>query len=597
MKEKNIRNFSIIAHIDHGKSTLSDRILELTKTVDERKMKEQMLDSLDVERERGITVKSAAVTLKYQAGDNREYILNLIDTPGHVDFNYEVSRSLAACEGALLIIDATQGVEAQTVANFYLAMESELTILPVINKIDLASADVAGVKHQIEKDLGLPGDDVVALSAKTGRGVDRLLEKLVHFIPPPARGGDKLKALIFDSFFDVYRGAVILVRIFSGSVKPGDKVKLFFDNKIYQVEETGLLGVEKRKTTFLESGEVGYLILGIKSVSEVEIGDTVTLACDPVARPLPGYKQVKPMVFAGIFPANADDYNNLKTSLEKLKLNDSSLVYQPENSAALGFGFRCGFLGLLHLDVVQQRLKDEFNAAVILTAPSVQYRVYAHGSGSYVIVDNPALLPDPASIEKITEPLVRASIITPAAYLGAVIQLVQDRRGIQRAVHYLDGERLEAVFDIPLAEIIFVFYDKLKSVSKGYASLDYTIKDYQEADIVKVSILVNKEPVDALSFLVHRDKARERSKEILFKLKEEIPRHMFAIPLQAAAGGTVIARETISARRKDVTAKCYGGDITRKRKLLEKQKAGKKKMKAVGSVDIPQQAFVNILKN
>jgi GTP-binding protein LepA len=595
-----IRNFCIIAHIDHGKSTLSDRLLETTGTVEKRKLQEQMLDSLDIERERGITIKAAAVTLQYTAKNGEKYTLNLIDTPGHVDFTYEVSRSLAACEGAILVVDASQGVEAQTLANYYLAYESNLTILPVINKIDLPSADVPAAEEQIEHELGLDRADAMKVSAKMGLGIDELLEKIVaYFPPPPDDAGEHLKALIFDSFFDIYRGAVVCVRVFQGTLKVGERIRLFHDGKEYLVEEVGLLGLARQKRDALCTGEVGYAIFGIKSVSEVRVGDTVTGTEKPCPEPLPGYKEVKPMVFAGIFPVNTEDYADLKDAMEKLKLNDSALTYEPDNSLALGFGFRCGFLGLLHMDIVQERLSREFDMPAILTAPSVAYWVTLRGKGGTedrVRLDNPAKWPEPTTILLIEEPFIRAKVITPNEYQGAILQLVMEKRGIQKGVVWLDKKRVEVEYEIPLNEVVFDFYDRLKSLSKGYASLDYEIIDFRPSDIIKIEILVNKEPVDALSFLVNRDKARDRAKTILEKLKDEIPRHMFAIPLQAANGAAILAREDINAMRKDVTAKCYGGDISRKRKLLEKQKEGKKRMKSIGSVDIPQKAFINILK-
>ena len=594
-----IRNFCIIAHIDHGKSTLSDRILEITHSVEKRKMEAQILDSLDIERERGITVKSAVVSVNYQARNEEYYTFNLIDTPGHVDFTYEVSRSLAACEGALLIVDAAQGVEAQTLANYYLALDADLDILPVINKVDLPSADVSRVKKQIVSELALDEEDIVCISAKTGLGIEDLLEKIVSFISSPPNPKETVtKALIFDSFFDVYRGAIACIRLFQGKIKSGDKVKLLFDNKIYQTEEVGLLGVSRKAKDALSCGEVGYIILGIKSVSDIKTGDTITDSLDKTIEPLLGYKDIKPMVFAGIYPIVTDDYNQLFSSLEKLKLNDSALQYEKDSSVALGFGFRCGFLGLLHMEIVGERLSREFNINVLITAPSVRYQVIINQKNQKVknIIDNPSKMPDPSFVVESKEPYIKANIIAPAEYLGSILQLVQEKRGLQKNIQYLDSNRIEGTFELPLAEMVFDFYDKLKSYTKGYASLDYELIDYRLTEIVKVDILVNKEPVDALSFLVHKDKARERGKQIIEKLKEEIHRHMFAIPLQACIGSTIIARENISAIRKDVTAKCYGGDISRKRKLLEKQKEGKKKMKSIGNVDIPQKAFINILK-
>ena len=564
-------------------------------------MEAQILDSLEIEKERGITVKSAAVSLNYQAKDGKTYRFNLIDTPGHVDFTYEVSRSLAACEAALLIIDAAQGVEAQTLANYFLAMEADLSILPVVNKIDLPYVDLEIVKEQIENQLALDAEDVVSVSAKTGLHLDTLLEKIVTSLPPPeGKNDDILKALVFDSFFDTFRGVVICIRVFSGVVRSGDRVKLFFANKEYVVEELGLLGITRTPKDALSSGEVGYAIIGIRSISDVNSGDTLTHSLSPTREPLPGYKEVKPMVFAGIYPVETSEYHELAVAMEKLKLNDAALQYEKEASTALGFGFRCGFLGLLHMEIVQARLSKEFNVEIILTAPSVRYEVALKdkdGKGeNTVAIDNPSEMPDLSAVESVREPYIKACILSPKTYLGGILQLVQDKRGIQTNIQYLDENRIEGTFEIPLAEIVFDFYDKLKSITKGYASLDYEFLDHRQTDIVKVDILVNKEKVDALSFLVHKEKARVRGKGMVEKLKTEINRHMFQIPLQAAIGSTVIARENISALRKDVTSKCYGGDISRKRKLLEKQKAGKKKMKTIGAVDIPQKAFINVLK-
>lgn len=595
-----IRNFSIVAHIDHGKSTLSDRILEFTKTVEKRDMSAQVLDSLEIEKEKGITIKSAAVTVKYKAKDNTEYIFNLIDTPGHVDFSYEVSRSLAACEGAILIVDATQGIEAQTIANFYLAFEADLTILPVINKIDLPAAEPEAVKNQIEKEFALDKEDVVLASAKEGIGIGDLLEKIIEVIPAPKGDeNNQLKALLFDAYFDKFRGAIIHIRVVEGTLKEHDKVKFYFNESVYNVEELGIIGVDKKnrqKKKELSVGEVGYVILGIKSVSEVKIGDTLTHLENSCQEPLPGYKEVKPMVFAGIFPTVSEDYNDLRNVMGKLQLNDSSLQYEKDSSLALGFGFRCGFLGLLHMEIVQERLIREFDMSVIVTAPSVRYHV-EKTDGSKIMIENPAEFPPPTEIALIKEPFIKATIITPTEFLGNIMGLIQAKRGIQKRLNHIDEKRIEGVFELPLSEIIFDFYDKLKSLTKGYASFDYEMIDYRETIVSKVQILVNKEPVDAFSFLCYQDFARERSKVILEKLKKEIPRHMFAIALQAAIGNNIIARENISALRKDVTSKCYGGDISRKRKLLEKQKEGKRKMKSIGSIDIPQKAFINILKN
>ena len=601
MQENLIRNFCIIAHIDHGKSTLSDRILEFTNTIDKRNMSNQILDSLDIERERGITVKSATVTIRYRAKNNQEYLLNLIDTPGHVDFSYEVSRSLAACEGAILIVDASQGIEAQTIANFYLAFESNLTILPVINKIDLPAAEPDIVSDEIEREFAFNKKDIVLASAKINIGIDEVLESIIRLIPPPQGRSDlPLKALIFDAYFDKFRGTVIYTRIYEGTIREGDHVLLHFSKQKYQVEELGLIGVGKylrQKQTELGAGKVGYLILGIKSVSDIQIGDTLTHEHLPCKQPLPGYQKIQSMVFAGIFPTVTDEYSHLRTSMEKLKLNDGALHYEKDNSEALGFGFRCGFLGLLHMEIVQERLIREFDVSVILTAPSVQYSVKVKSKKANFIVDNPRKLPEITQIESVEEPYIKATIISPVNYLGNIMKLIQDKRGIQKNIRYLNEKRIEGIFELPLSEIVFDFYDKLKSYTKGYASFEYEIIDYRSTQIVRVDILVNKEPVDAFSFLSHREKARERAKTILEKLRGEIPKHMFAIPLQASIGSTIIARETISAMRKDVTAKCYGGDISRKRKLLEKQKEGKKRMKSIGNVEIPQKAFLNILKN
>ncbi len=602
MTHNRIRNFSIIAHIDHGKSTISDRLLEKTGLMNNRNKKEQALDSLAIERERGITVKSALVSLNYRAQNGNDYLLNLIDTPGHVDFSYEVSRSLAACEGAILVVDATQGIEAQTIANFYKALEEDLTILPVVNKIDLPAADVPRVSQEITKEFGLDAEDVMAISAKSGIGIDELLEKIVHHIPAPKINEENspqqnLKALIFDSFFDTFRGVIILVRIFSGKISVGDKVKFFHEQETFVVEELGFLEMEKNQKTTLNFGEVGYVILGIKQLAKVKIGDTLTSSPAPCLQPLQGYQEIKPMVFAGVYPVNTENFNDLKSSLEKLKLNDSSLQFEKENSSALGFGFRCGFLGVLHMEIFQERLSNEFNTSIILTVPSVKYKIYLnHNPQKAIFIDNPDKFPRLNDVFKMEEPFIKANIILPDTYLGNVMKLVQEKRGMQKNLNYLSTNRVELHFEIPLAEIVFDFYDKLKSVTKGYASLDYEIIDYRSADIVKVDILVNKEVVDALSFISHKTKARERSKVVLDKLKDEIPKHMFAIALQAAVGSTIIARETISALRKDVTAKCYGGDISRKRKLLEKQKEGKKKMRSFGKVEIPQQAFISFLK-
>lgn len=596
MDLKHIRNFSIIAHIDHGKSTLADRIIEKCSLISERDKTNQMLDTMDIERERGITIKSNAITLSYNAKDGEEYVFNLIDTPGHVDFTYEVSRALAACDGVLLIVDATQGVEAQTIANLYLAMENNLEILPVINKIDMPSADIERTRASIRKTLGLNPDHAVCVSAKQGTGVDELLEKIVEMIPQPKGDSTKpLKALIFDSFFDKYLGAIIKVRIFDGTIKPGDQIMLFSTGKKYEVSDVGIFRLVFEKRKILEPGDVGYIVAGIKSVVDTKIGDTVTSASTPCSEALQGFKDAKPMVFAGLYPMYSEDYENLKTALYKLKLNDASLLFEPDNSYALGFGFRCGYLGLLHMEIVQERLEREFNLALITTAPSVEYNIYL-ADGSKLTIDNPVKMPDPGYIEKIEEPFVDASIVTPTDYVGNIMALVTECRGLHKNMEYIDPTRVRLTYELPLAEIVFNFYDKLKSYSKGYASFDYEFRDFRPAKMVKVDILVNAEPVDALSFIVHTDKAYQRGKEIIEKLTDIIPKQQFKIPLQAAVGAKIIARENISALRKNVTAKCYGGDITRKKKLLEKQKEGKKRMKQVGSVEIPQEAFMTILK-
>jgi len=593
---KNIRNFSIIAHIDHGKSTLADRFLQITNAIDSRKFQNQALDSLDIERERGITVKSQAVRLNYINKKGEHYIFNLIDTPGHVDFSYEVSRSLAACEGALLIVDVMQGVEAQTIANLYLALENNLTIIPVINKIDIEGADAEETSRQIEKTLGMSVKDIAKISAKNGLGIEDLLEKTIDIIPPPSGNAESpLQALIFDSYYDTFRATVIIIRVFNGTVKPGDSIHFIFTGKTFIVEEVGYQCLGRFPLPSLSAGEVGYIIAGIKSVSDIKIGDTVTLTQNP-AEPLKGYKEVKPMVFAGIYPIDTGDFEDLKVAIEKLKLNDSSLQYEPHNSQALGFGFRCGFLGLLHMEIVQERLRREFNMDIINTAPTVCYKIEMR-SGQTIEVDNPAHFPSSEKVERYFEPYVKASIITPREYLGSIMQLVMEKRGIQKNLQYLDERKVEVYYEIPLAEIIFDFYDKLKSCTKGYASFDYEPIDYREVNLVKVDILVNGEKVDALSFLTHEENSRLRSRVLTEKLKELIPRHMFQVPIQAAIGAKIIARENISAMRKNVIAKCYGGDISRKRKLLEKQKEGKKKMKSVGSVSIPQEAFIAVLKS
>ena len=599
MKREAVRNFCIIAHIDHGKSTLADRFIEKAKIVDERiGVANQVLDNMDIERERGITIKSQAVSIPYTAKNGRKYILNLVDTPGHVDFTYEVSRAISACEGALLLIDASQGVEAQTLANMYLAVEHNLEIIPVINKIDLPSADIEAVKHQIDHDLGLDAETAVAVSAKIGTGVDELFEKIVELIPPPEeRDNEPLRALIFDSHYDTYRGVVVHIRVFSGVLKEGQTVRFMHSGSDYKIEETGIFRLRlERKPEGLHSGDVGYLIAGIKTISDVRVGDTVTLAENPASAPLKGFKEVKPVVFSSIYPVDASDYEELLSAIEKLKLNDASLVYEKDSSAALGFGFRCGFLGLLHLEVVQERIEREFGLSIIFTSPSVEYRVTMR-NGEVKMIDNPVDYPNPAHIEKTEEPYIRATIITPAEYVGAVINLCLEKRGYQESMTYLDEKRVEMVYNMPLAEVLFEFYDRLKSISRGYASFDYEVTDFQPTELVKLDILLNGNPVDALSQLIYKANAAYKGRIICKKLKEEIPRHQFPIPIQGAIGSTIVSRETISAVRKDVTAKCYGGDISRKRKLLEKQKEGKKRMKMIGNVELPQSAFLSVLKS
>ena len=593
--QKKIRNFSIIAHIDHGKSTLADRILELTGAVELREMKDQILDSMDLERERGITIKLNAVTLSYKADDGEEYVFNLIDTPGHVDFTYEVSRSLAACEGALLVVDATQGVEAQTLANAYLAVDNDLEILPVINKVDLPSANVDMAKAEIEKKIGIPCDEAVEVSAKTGLHVHELLEAIVKGVPTPH--GDlnaPLKALIFDSYYDPYRGVIVLVRIKDGSVKVGDKIRLMQANKEYQVIELGIRTPKEVKTNVLEAGQVGYIAAQIKDIKDVHPGDTVTLVDNPASEALPGYRIMNPMVYCGLYPVDSDDYQALKDALEKLTLNDASLQFIPETSQALGFGFRCGFLGLLHMDVVQERLEREYNLDLILTAPSVIYHVHMT-DGEVINLDNPSKLPDASKISFIEEPYIRANIMTPKEYIGPIMELCRERRGIYENLDYFDDTRMILTYELPLSEIVYNFFDKLKSYTKGYASFDYDFSDYKRADLVKLDILLNGQVVDALSSIIYRPDGYHRGLGIIRKIKTVIPRQQFEIPIQAAIGGKVIARCDVKAVRKDVLAKCYGGDISRKKKLLEKQKEGKKRMKKVGSVEVPQEAFMSIL--
>ena len=593
--KKHIRNFSIIAHIDHGKSTLADRILELTETVSQREMKEQFLDSMDLERERGITIKLNAVTIKYHAKNGEDYLFNLIDTPGHVDFSYEVSRSLAACEGCLLVVDASQGVEAQTLANVYLAVDNNLEIVPVINKIDLPSAMPDMAKKEIEERIGIPADNACLVSAKTGEGVADVLEAVVNHIPSPL-GDDNapLQALIFDSFYDSYRGVVILIRVKEGKVKVGDTIRLMAANKDYLVTELGIRTPKEIKVNELCSGEVGYLAAQIKDIRDVHPGETVTLVNNPAKEALPGYRKMNPMVYCGLYPVDSKKYLDLKDALEKLTLNDASLTFEAETSQALGFGFRCGFLGLLHMDVVQERLEREYNLDLILTAPSVIYHIYKT-DGTMIALDNPSKLPDLTLVKEIQEPYVKASIMTPKEYVGAVMDLCQKRRGIYVNLEYFDDTRMIATYELPLAEIVYNFFDKLKSFTKGYASLDYEYSDYKPGNLSKMDILLNGDVIDALSTIVHRTNAYERGSVVVRKLKEIIPRQQFEVPVQAAINGKIIARADIKAVRKDVLAKCYGGDITRKRKLLEKQKEGKKRMKAIGSVEVPQEAFMTVL--
>lgn len=594
---KNIRNFSIIAHIDHGKSTLSDRLIQATGIISDRDFKDQILDTMEIERERGITIKSQTVCLPYTAKDGEKYTLNLIDTPGHVDFSYEVSRALASCEGAFLLVDASQGVEAQTLANLYLAMEHDLEIIPVINKIDLPSAEIEWVKNQIEEDLGLDPENAILTSAKMGIGIEDVLEGAVKYLPPPVGDPDApLKALIFDSHYDPYRGTIVHFRVFQGRIKAGDTIKFMSNNAEYKVEEVGIFQIVRVPQKELSAGQVGYMIAGIKTVSDTRCGDTITVKNRPCEAPMAGFKEAKPVVFSSIYPVASDDYVELATALEKLKLNDASLIYEKDSSAALGFGFRCGFLGLLHLEVVQERLEREYDLSLIITSPSVQYQIIMQ-NGETLIIDNPALYPDPAAIAVTKEPFIRANIIIPDRYMGAVMKLCLDRRGINSNYQYLTNNRLEMIFELPLAEVIYDFYDKLKSITQGYGSFDYDLLDYRETDLVKLDILINGDRVDALSQLVHRDRAVERARLACKKLREEIPRQMFKIAIQGSIGSKIIARETVSAFRKDVTAKCYGGDITRKRKLLEKQKKGKKRMKMVGQVMIPQSAFLSVLKS
>jgi len=596
-KQKHIRNFCIVAHIDHGKSTLADRLIQKTGLLTDREMQEQVLDNMDLERERGITIKSQAVRLIYRAQDGEEYQFNLIDTPGHVDFNYEVSRSLAACEGAVLIVDAAQGIEAQTLANVYLALDNNLEILPVINKIDLPSANPKWAKQEIEDIIGIPAEDAPEISAKNGINIEEVLERIITDIPAPA--GDvnaPLKALVFDSVYDQYRGVIVLMRVFDGSIRKGSRVKMMATGKEFDVVEVGIFGPGRfLPVDELSAGMVGYFTASIKTVSDTRVGDTVTLAENPTAEALPGYKKVNPMVYCGIFPVDGAKYPDLRDALEKLQLNDAALFFEPETSVALGFGFRCGFLGLLHLEIIQERLEREYNLDLVTTAPSVIYKVYLTDGTSFDL-SNPSNMPDPARIEKMEEPIVKVEIMLPKDYVGPIMELCQQRRGEYISMEYLDSSRVMLTYHMPLNEIIYDFFDVLKSRSRGYASFDYSLLGYQESELVKLDILVNREPVDALSFIVHKDSATERGRKMCEKLKKEIPRHLFEIPIQAAIGSKIIARETISAMRKDVLAKCYGGDISRKKKLLEKQKEGKKRMRQIGSVEVPQKAFMSVLK-
>lgn len=596
MSTKKIRNFCIIAHIDHGKSTIADRLIEYTGTLQKREMEAQVLDSMDLERERGITIKAQSVRILYKAQDGEEYILNLIDTPGHVDFSYEVSRSLAACEGALLVVDAAQGVEAQTLANVYLALEHDLEIIPVINKIDLPSADPDRVKQEIEDIIGLDASDAVLCSAKSGIGIPDILEAIVNKVPaPPDKSDEPTRALIFDSHFDAYKGAIAYVRVKEGSIKAKDTIRMMHDKKDFDVTELGIFTPNLVPVQELPCGSVGCIAASIKNVKDCHVGDTVTLANNPATEPLPGYRKAVSMVYCGLYPTESKDYENLRDALEKLQLNDAALEYEAETSLALGFGFRCGFLGLLHMDVIQERLEREYNLTLITTAPSVNYKVYKT-NGEMLEVDNPAKLPPPTEIDYIEEPYVKATTIVPKDFVGTIMELSQDKRGEYQSMEYLDETRVSVVYHLPLSEIIYDYFDKLKSATKGYASLDYELIGYKQSPMVKMDILLNGDPVDALSIIVHKDRAATRGRALAEKLKELIPRQMFEIPIQAAVGTKIVARETVKAWRKDVLAKCYGGDISRKRKLLEKQKAGKKRMKSVGSVEIPQEAFMAILK-
>lgn len=590
------RNFCIVAHIDHGKSTLADRLIQKAKIIDDRQMMNQILDSMDIERERGITIKSQAVTIPYHAKDGHDYELNFVDTPGHVDFSYEVSRAIASCEGALLLIDASQGVESQTVSNMYMALEHDLTIVPVVNKIDLPSADIPAVKHQIDHDLGLLPEEAQLVSAKTGEGIDELFEAIVNMFPPPQGDPEApAQALIFDCHYDVFRGVVVHIRVMQGRIKAGDTIRMMYNNADYKVDNIGVFKIKYEETGVLEAGDVGYIIAGIKTVSDVRVGDTVTLASNPASLPLPGFKEVKPVVYSSIYPLDSNDYEELKDSMEKLKLNDASLIYEKDNSLALGNGFRCGFLGLLHLEIIQERLERDFNQSVIFTAPSVRYRIHL-SNGEDTFIDNPSEYPE-GKLRGAEEPYIKASIITPSEYIGQIMALCTEKRGVQTNMQYLDQKRVELTYEMPLAEVLFDFYDRLKSYSRGYASFDYEIIGYRDTDLVKIDILINGKSVDALSQLTFRENASNHAHKVCHRLKGEISRQQFKVAIQGAIGSQIIARETVNPVRKDVLAKCYGGDITRKRKLLEKQKEGKKRMKMIGDVELPQSAFLAVLKS
>ncbi len=589
------RNFCIVAHIDHGKSTLADRLIQKAKIIDDRQMRSQILDNMDIERERGITIKSQAVTIPYHAKDGHDYELNFVDTPGHVDFSYEVSRAIASCEGALLLIDASQGVESQTVSNMYMALEQNLTIVPVINKIDLPSADIPAVKHQIDHDLGLMPEEAQLVSAKTGKGIDELMEAIVTLFPPPSGDPEaKTQALIFDCHYDPYRGVVVHIRVMQGRIKAGQTIRMMNSNADYKVEQIGIFKIKYEETGVLEAGDVGYIIAGIKTVSDVSVGDTITLSDDPASEPLAGFKEVKPVVYSSIYPIDSNDYDELRDSMEKLKLNDASLIYEKDNSVALGNGFRCGFLGLLHLEIIQERLERDFDQAVIFTAPSVRYRLHLDG-GTELMIDNPSEYPE-GKIRGAEEPYIKSSIITPSEYIGSIMQLCTEKRGIQTNMQYLDEKRVEITYEMPLSEVLFDFYDRLKSYSRGYASFDYELIGYRPTELVKIDILLNGKPVDALSQLCFKSNASDQAHKICHRLKGEISRQQFKVAIQGAIGSQIIARETVNPVRKDVLAKCYGGDITRKRKLLEKQKEGKKRMKMIGDVELPQSAFLAVLK-